>query len=432
MPRRASHSPLTIFINGKPVGVLRREPSGAIDFTYDRTWLEWPAALPISLSLPLREDRYVGAPVAAVIDNMLPDGDAIRRQIAGRVKAEGADAFSLLSAIGRDCVGAMQFLPGDEAPGSPGVIEAVPASDADVAGILADLAHAPLGMTEDGAFRLSLAGAQEKTALLYRDGGWWVPTGSTPTTHILKPAIGIVGDGVDFSDSVDNEYLCMRLTAAFGLPTARVQRAEFAGHPVLVVERFDRRWTPDARLLRLPQEDFCQATSTPSALKYESDGGPGLVRLLRLLGGADDPASDQRALLKANIVFWLLGATDGHAKNFSVFLRPGGRFGLTPLYDVLSAQRVVDAGQLRQNRFRLSMALGRNRHYAIDAIQPRHFVETAKLASIGASIVESVLAELVDEVPDALDRTLATLPAGFPEALAAAIRTGVLRRLPKN
>ena len=152
-------------------------------------------------------------------------------------------------------------------------------------------------------------------------------------------------------------------------------------------------------------------------------------QLLRLLAGSDDPAADRGALLKANIVFWLLGATDGHAKNASVFLRPGGRFGLTPFYDVLSAQPAVDAGQLRRDRFRLSMAVGNNRHYAVDSVFRRHFGQTALAAGIGSSITAAILDELIATVPLALEEVLAGLPMGFPGALATSVRDGVLFRL---
>jgi len=429
MARKARYVPLNVFMNDRHVGLLRRASSGAVDFAYDRIWLDWPGAFPVSLSLPLREDRYVGAAVIAVFDNLLPDNDAIRRQIAARVHADGTDAFSLLGVIGRDCVGALQFLPLDAAPASFGSIEASPLLDDDIAKLLGDLARAPLGMTEDQAFRISLAGAQEKTALLFRDERWWAPHGTTATTHILKPEIGVLSDGIDLSHSVENEYLCMKLSAAFGLATAHVKMVDFVGRRVLMVERFDRRWTMDGRLLRLPQEDMCQALSIPPTAKYQADGGPGIEQIAHLLAGSDDPLVDQAALLKANIVFWLLGATDGHAKNFSVFLHPGGRYRMTPLYDVLSAQPSVDIGHMRRSRFRLSMAVGARRHYTIDSIQPRHFVQTALAAGIGASIVEAIFDDLVSRVPSALDDTLDALPEDFPAQLVTSIRTAILSRL---
>ncbi len=120
MARQRTRIPLNVFLNGHRVGRLQRQASGAIDFAYDRDWLDWEHALPVSVSLPLREDRYIGHPVIAVFDNLLPDSDQIRRRLAERVGAAGDDAYSLLAAVGRDCVGALQFLPDGEEPGSVG------------------------------------------------------------------------------------------------------------------------------------------------------------------------------------------------------------------------------------------------------------------------------------------------------------------------
>ena len=205
--------------------------------------------------------------------------------------------------------------------------------------------------------------------------------------------------------------------------------ASFGDRPVLIVERFDRHWTEDGRLLRLPQEDSCQALSIPPALKYESEGGPGITAILRLLRDSDTPAEDQRAFLKTIVVFWLMGATDGHAKNFSVFLYPGGRYRMTPLYDVISAQPSVDAGQIRQNSFRLAMAVGDNRHYRINTITPRHFLQSAQHAGVGEEIVHSIFGELRETGQEAIARTLDRLPARFPKQVSASIRAGFLRRL---
>ena len=136
----------------------------------------------------------------------------------------------------------------------------------------------------------------------------------------------------------------MRILAELDMPVANTEVSDFNGTRALVIERFDRVWTQDSRLLRRPQEDCCQALSCPPARKYQRDGGPGIAEILEFLKASDQPASDQRQFMKAQIVFWLLAATDGHAKNFSVFLYPGGGFELTPLYDVLSTQHLFDAG----------------------------------------------------------------------------------------
>jgi serine/threonine-protein kinase HipA len=429
MARRSRHQRLNVFLNSRHVGQLNRETSGAIDFRYDPDWLAWEQTLPVSLSLPLREERYIGAPVVAVFDNLLPDNPGIRKRVAERVGAEGIDAFSLLAALGRDCVGALQFMPEDSEPGPAGALNGHEIGDGEVGAILRNLARNPLGVDSDDDFRISIAGAQEKTALLRKEGRWLKPDGVTATTHIMKPQIGKLPNGIDLSHSVENEYLCLTFMQALGLPSAAVEMAIFDGEAALVIERFDRFWTGDARLLRVPQEDCCQALSVPWTQKYENEGGPGVVSIAKLLAGSDVPDADQRHFLKSIITFWLLGATDGHAKNFSVFLSPGGGFRMTPLYDVLSAQPNVDAKQIRHNQFKLAMAVGRNRHYVIGSVSGRHFVETAEQAGLGRRTVLSVIDDLLETVSVALEQTLASLPAGFPEAIAGPIAAGVKERL---
>jgi serine/threonine-protein kinase HipA len=429
MARHRRYEPLSVYLNSRLVGQLRREPSGAIEFQYDDTWLAWPHTLPVSLSLPLREDAYTGAPVSAVFENLLPDNDTIRNRIAARARAAGTDAYSMLSAIGHDCVGALQFLGPEVNPGQAGTVDGTPINNQEIADLLANLATTPLGVSEDESFRISIAGAQEKTALLYWNNRWYKPQGTTATTHILKPSIGRLPNGIDLTHSVENEYLCLKLLESFGLPAAKARMATFGERSVLIVERFDRLWTEDARLLRIPQEDCCQALSVPPTLKYESEGGPGIESIMRLLRDGDNPGEDQHAFIKAVITFWLLGATDGHAKNFSVFLSPGGRYRMTPLYDVVSAQPSVAAREIRRNQFRLAMAVGDNRHYRIDMIAPRHFLQTAQSAGMGANIVVSIFEELRDTVIDAVTSTVAKLPRNFPEEVAATIQLGINKRL---
>lgn len=429
MPRHRRYEPLNIFLNSRLVGQLRRAPSGATSFQYDASWLAWEHTMPISLSMPLQESAFSGLPVRAVFENLLPDNDELRRRIAARARAEGTDAYSLLSAIGRDCVGALQFLTPGCDPGPAGAVDGTRVSSGQIAGILGHLASAPLGITEDEEFRISIAGAQEKTALLRWKKAWYKPRGTTATTHVFKPSIGQLPNGVDLTHSVENEYLCLRLLESLGLSAAKARMARIGDRPALIVKRFDRHWAEDGRLLRLPQEDVCQALSVPPAIKYESEGGPGIEAILRLLRDSDVPAEDQRAFLKTIVVFWLMGATDGHAKNFSVFLYPGGRYRMTPLYDVISAQPSVDAGQIRKNSFRLAMAVGDNRHYRINTIKPRHFLQSAQRAGLGGEIVHSIFAELRETGREAMARTLDRLPDRFPESVSRSIRAGFLRRL---
>jgi serine/threonine-protein kinase HipA len=234
---------------------------------------------------------------------------------------------------------------------------------------------------------------------------------------------------MDLTESAENEFFCLKLLAALGMEVAKPQLARFAGKSVLIVERFDRRWTADGRLLRLPQEDCCQALSVAPTRKYQEDGGPGMVQILALLSGSDDPLRDQRAFLKANMVFWLMGATNGHAKNFSLFLQPGGRLQLAPLYDVISAQPSFDSKQILRKQYRLAMSFGEKPHYALQQIVPRHFFETADRARLDKDVVASILKDLLAVVPVALERTLVELPPQFPQDVADSIGNGIIRRL---
>lgn len=421
MARRSVRTPLNVFLNNRHVGRLTRQSSGAIDFTYEDSWLEWEHAIPVSLSLPLRKSRYLGDPVAAVFENLLPDSRPIRTRVAERVGAKGTDAFSLLSKIGRDCVGALQFMPVDDIPPPATKVEGTPIGEDQIAAMIANLARAPLGIGEDDDFRISIAGAQEKTALLHHEGKWLRPHGTTPTTHILKPQIGTLPNGIDLSNSVENEFYCLKLIGAFGLLTNEAEIATFGDSKVLVVTRFDRRWTIDGRLLRLPQEDSCQALSVAPTNKYENEGGPGIASIAKLLMGSDDPQADQLAFFKAQILFWLIGATDGHAKNFSIFLAPRSRYRLTPLYDILTAQPSLDTHQIRRNQFKLAMAIGNSRRYRIFDIHGRHFVETGRAAGLSIQLI----GQAIDEVRASFDRAFNDvehqLPVHFPEAIHASV-----------
>ena len=427
MARKRTRIPLNVYLNGRLVGRLRRETSGAIDFQYDESWLNWEHTFPVSLSLPLREDRYVGDPVIAVFDNLLPDNEDIRRRVAARSDADGIDPYSLLAAIGRDCVGALQFLPEGKDPGKAGEIDARQIGDAEIADILVNLAIAPLGIGDDAQFRISIAGVQDKTALLYRNAAWHVPHGSTATTHILKPQIGRRGN-YDLSHSVENEHMCLEILRALDLPVARTEIADFAGTRALVIERFDREWTKGGRLLRVPQEDCCQALSVPPTRKYQSDGGPGMVDIFEFLKASDDPVDDQLVFIKAQIAFWLLGAIDGHAKNFSVFLYPGGGFQLTPLYDVMSAQNLQDKKQIQRKDMKLAMSVGNSCHYHIHEIQPRHYRQTADRAGVPGGMVDRALDQIADTLPGAIEAVCAALPHAFPAGLRDSIAKGALKR----
>jgi serine/threonine-protein kinase HipA len=422
---------LGVWMNGLCVGALTKDVAGALAFGYAPGWLTTPGARPVSLSMPLRHQPYRGEVVYNFFDNLLPDNQQIRNRIQARFKAPSSHPFDLLAAIGMDCAGAIQIVPENKPPRDVRRIAGEPLTDARIAGLLGNYRNAPLGMAvEDGEeFRISIAGAQEKTALLWHDGVWQRPLGTTPTTHIFKLPIGrIEYSGMDLNDSCENEWLCLKIAQAFDLPVCAAEVHCFEGEKALVVERFDRR-LGEGWIMRLPQEDMCQALGYSPNLKYESDGGPGVGEIMRFLLQSREAGPNRERFYGSLILFWLIAAIDGHAKNFSVFIEAGGRFRLTPLYDIMSAHPLMAQKQLYPGKIKMAMALlGKNRHYHWHTIQPRHFISTAEHVGFHAEIARRLLNDMLDRVDTAIDKVKNELPPGFPDAIATPIFAGMLKQ----
>ena len=326
MARVSRARSLGVWMNAELTGHWSIDSMGRHEFHYAESWVKNEVARPISLSMPLQppEVPYRGPVVEAYFDNLLPESIEVRKRIRDTFGAASTSVFDLLVETGRDCVGAIQLLP----PGQPPQgVDQINGKILDEGGVADSLRRAvsgnPLGQRDDDDLRISLAGMQEKTALLLKDNKWHEPLGATPTTHIFKLPLGLVGRmQADLSTSVENEWLCAQIVREFGLPVARCDIADFEDQHVLIVERFDRRLSADRSWWqRLPQEDMCQALGIQPADKYESDGGPGMADINNLLLGSRNAAADRRLFFRAQILFWMLCAVDGHAKNFSVFYR---------------------------------------------------------------------------------------------------------------
>lgn len=436
MARPTKSGALGVWMNGICVGRWTVSASGAQEFLYDEPWMDLPIARPISLSLPLRPSlKPYRDGVEAFFENLLPDNPQIRERIQRRFQTVSSGAFDLLQEIGRDCVGALQLLPEGIQPPDVRRISGEMLDDAGVAEALA----ASIGVFGDTTpneelFRISLAGAQEKTAFLRHQDRWYLPTGATPTTHIFKLPIGSLPMGIDLSTSVENEWLCSRFLKSLGIPVAESQIATFGDYKALIVERFDRRLAEEGTWwMRLPQEDFCQATATPAVFKYENDGGPGIRQIMELLNGSVRALEDRRDFMRRQLAFWLLAAIDGHAKNFSIFLLPGGSYRLTPCYDVLSAHPFLGHGRnmFAPEKIKMAMAVeSKSRHYRWKEIRLRHWLETAKRC--GVSDMSEIIDEMAERVPEAIGEVESSLPKGFPPAIADSILTGAsasLKRL---
>ncbi len=422
---------LNAWMNGEWVGTWRVHRASH-SFTYTPAWRASGKSRPLSLSLPLTRTLEIkGDVVANYFDNLLPDSDRIRERIGQRFKTGTLDAFALLEAIGRDCVGAVQLLPDGTTPDGWDRVECEPLTEAGVADALHAVPADPrtLRGSEVPAFRISLAGAQEKTAFTLVNGQWCRPLGATPSTHIFKLPLGVIANTsrVEMFDSIENEWVCARIIESLGLPMARTEMAHFDDQRALIVERFDREWMEDGKwIARLPQEDFCQALGQPPRLKYEEDGGPTLAAGLQLLSGSADAPTDRLAFQLAQLTFWLMAAPDGHAKNFSIFLRQGNAYDMTPLYDVLSVWPYVGRGrsQIHLRDVRLAMAIrSKNTHYHLHTIQARHWRDLA-MKNGGPNVWNAMLG-LVGNVDAALSDVEAGLPEAFPQRIWIPIAQGM-------
>jgi serine/threonine-protein kinase HipA len=437
----SSSKSLSLWINGERLGAWRVLPSGD-ELTYDDHWVASEYGRPLSLSLPFRAGNppHRGVKVRHYFENLLPDSQKIRERIAKKFHAKSTSAYDLLSEIGRDCVGALQILPNDEAPINWQRIQAHLMDENAVARALrTSLSSNAFNIGDEyDEFRISIAGAQEKIALLWHREQWWQPRGSTPSTHILKLPLGLVGNmAVDLSDSVENEWLCLQILESFGLPVAKCHPLYFNEQKVLAIERFDRRWVSNdsgvkrAHLIRIPQEDFCQATGTSNHQKYEAEGGPGMSQIFEILNGSNQSIRDREIFFRSQLLFWMLCAPDGHAKNFSIALLAGGNYTLTPIYDVMSAYPVLGKGAKQLSPYKVKMAMAvrsKNAHWRMNEILGRHWLELGRRQGIvgqNGTNSKQIIEEIAQLTPKVIERVSSKLPRGFPSRIAEPIFNGL-------
>ncbi|QQX80011.1 type II toxin-antitoxin system HipA family toxin [Shewanella sp. KX20019] len=424
---------LDVYMNGYLVGGFTKSTTGFHLFQYAAQWLSTPNSRPISLSMPLRKKAYKGDEVYNFFDNLLPDNIEVRNRIVARHNAQSTQAFDLLAKIGQDSVGALQLVACGQKAFDIKKIESKPLSDTALEKVLKGYQSGiPLGMlAEEDDFRISIAGAQEKTALLNLDGQWRLPIKATPTTHIIKLPIGEIqshSHTIDMPDSVENEYLCMMIVREFGLDVPHCSIIRVGDIKALAVERFDRRLSSDGKwIMRLPQEDFCQTLNIPAAKKYESHGGPGIEKIMPYLLGSRNAEQDRYDFMKSQVLFWLLAATDGHAKNFSLFIEAGAGYRLTPFYDILSMYPVIGGKGLNIRDAKLAMGLKatKGKKYQVAQIFPRHFMQTAKAVGFDVAAMSAIMREIASSVDLVMEKVQAQLPDSFPVYIRDAILDGL-------
>lgn len=364
-------SELIALLDGRAIGVVRRD-KGRLSFTYDQAWRTDASAYPLSLSMPLTAADHDHRPVDAFLWGLLPDNELILARWAQRFQVSARNPFALIAEVGEDCAGAVQFV-------RPERLDALEAGETDAVHWLDDhdvAARLRALKADQAAWRaprdtgqFSLAGAQPKTAFILEDGRWGVPAGRLPTTHILKPPTG------DFDGHAENEHFCLTLARKLDFATASSQVLWFEDQPAIVVERYDRLRMGGA-IVRIHQEDLCQALARPPTLKYENEGGPGVSACAQLLADhSTAPVEDVDGFLGAVLLNWIVCGTDAHAKNYSVLIARGGRVRLAPLYDIASALAYPD---IDFQKLKLAMRLGGE--YRIRDIATRHLERMAKQA----------------------------------------------------
>jgi len=390
---------LVVLLGDQVAGTLSRQTGGRLRFDYDSDYRQGEAPTPMSLSMPVWIDSHPDRVVAPWLWGLLPDNEAVLRRWARELQASASSPFSLLATpVGEDCAGAVRFVAPDRVEEALGRSGNVTWLDEDgVAERLRELREdstAWLGETFTGQF--SLAGAQAKTALLLEQGRWGVPSGSIPTTHILKP--GVAG----LADQDLDEHLCLDAARRAGLIVSRTRIERFADVSAIVIERYDRRTAAD-RFVRVHQEDLCQALGLPPDRKYQRDGGPTPARIARLLRDAMSPSVAEQAVGRfadALAWNWLIGGTDAHAKNYSLLLS-AGQVRLAPLYDVASALPYgVD-----EHKLRLAMKVGNSY-----SVYPRHdyWPTAADDLDLDVETLHARVHELAELAPDAFSAAAAT------------------------
>jgi serine/threonine-protein kinase HipA len=325
---------LVAILGGIEVGRVHKRRSGRLSFIYDESWQANPGSYPLSLSMPVALSEHSHAKIDGFLWGLLPDNDRVIQTWAQRYHVSPRYSFGLIAHVGEDCAGAVQFVRPERLTTlmrEPRAREIEWLTEAQVAQRLRDLRrdHSAWRTPSDTG-QFSLAGAQPKTALFFENGRWAVPSGRTPTTHILKPPTG------EWDGHGENEHFCLELARSLGLTVANSRVMRFGGEAAIVIERYDRA-NVAGTVVRVHQEDMCQAHGLPPTKKYENEGGPGIFKIVDLLRNqSSDAEEDVDSFLDAIAFNWLVGGTDAHAKNYSVLIGANANVRLAPLYDIAS------------------------------------------------------------------------------------------------
>lgn len=382
---------LLVRMNDTDVGRVARDAHGRTVLRYDEAWRVDPDAIALSIALPLAAAQHRRKEVEPYLWGLLPDNELILDQWATRFQTSARNAIGLLAHVGADCPGAVQLLT-EETASHPSADRVEWLDERAIAERLRTLrSDASAWRDVDDAGQFSLGGAQAKTALLRRGKRWGIPSGRLPTTHIFKPGMR------QLHGHAENEHFCLSLLRELGLPAAASSVEQFEDETAIVIERYDRVTTGDD-VVRIHQEDCCQATATMPSAKYQNEGGPSAHAIVGLLRShSSDARADIATFVDALVLAWVLVATDGHAKNYSLLHAPR-KVRLAPLYDVAS---ILPYAEPQLRKVKLAMSIGGK--YRVNEIGARQWMRFAEDAGLEGDVIRNALVRILEQIPDATE-----------------------------
>lgn len=384
---------LQVVISGIPAGILREQSTGTISFSYHEDY----EGLPLSLNMPVSNAIYNDKLVRPYLFGLLPDNLETRRAIGREHGISANNPFALLSVIGFDCPGAVQFC-AEEQLGEllNRKVTYKKISIEDIGARLKSLSDSSDESWQTTQEHWSLGGQQSKIALAQFGEDWYECDGAAATTHILKPGIkGLFHQAL-------NEHFCLELAASCGIPAAKSSYMSFDGINAIVIERFDREIVEPFEVLRFHQEDFCQALGVAPDHKYANESGPSARDIMMLLAKCANPSASQIDFAAELFFNYLVGAPDAHAKNYSFFLSSNKDIRLTPLYDVASGLPYdLKTASGRNKEWTAAMSIGgENRFGRVTRLNIERFAESfVSDPELMFNLVANLANKILDEIP---------------------------------
>ena len=405
---------LDVFINEKLIGKLSKDNNGGITFQYLKN-----ANRILSLSLPIQDEPFENKACRGFFNGLLPESEHTRIAIGKKYGINPKNDFSILKAIGYDCAGAVSFFDSDDGELSKKYLkdsyelDYKVLSDDELEKYIIELPKKPL-YTPYKDMRLSLAGAQDKTSVIFIDNKIAIPKNNTPTTHILKPMIY----GLD--ETIENEYICLKSAQKLGIKVPNIEIGQVNNLKYFLIERYDREII-DNKIKRIHQEDFCQASNIISAYKYQAEGGVDFRQCFEILRKTIFPAKAINQFLELMVFNYLIGNNDAHGKNFSILHYDNGNISLACAYDILCSQVYP------QMTKKMAMKIGG--YYEHDKILLRHFERLAEENGIILTFLKKIIKNQCEKLPDIVDEVINQFPNNIGKDILAVVEKNSKRLL---